>query len=164
MRGRWWWGAGAALIVSTAIVGSTIPESSFADLFLVVSVIWGVATLGLLARRVWLWATYRVGVRLFITYLLVGVLPILFAAAFAAVGLYILMGQYTSVRLGSEIRRVRWELAHQCETILQRADLQGAESAMALLQEFADASHEPLPHIVWQARFGDRLVRLGGVR
>ncbi len=162
VRSRWWWGVGAVLIVSAAIAGNAIPESSFADLFLVFSVIWGVATLGLLARRVWLWATYRVGVRLFITYLLVGVLPILFAAAFAAVGLYILMGQYTSVRLGSEIRRLRWELAHQCETVLQRADFQGAESAMALLQEFADASHEPLTHIVWQARFGGQLVRLGG--
>ena len=71
--------------------------------------------------------TYRVGVRLFVTYMAVGVLPILFAAAFAAVGLYILMGQYTSVRLGSELRRVRWELAHQCEMVLQRAETQGAD-------------------------------------
>ena len=106
--------------------------------------------------------TYRVGVRRFVTYVAVGVLPVLFAIAFAVVGLYILMGQYTSVRLGSEFRSVRWELAHQCATILQRAELRGPESAEELLEELAAASHEPLPRVVWQARFGDRLVGLEG--
>lgn len=161
-RGRWWWLAGAVVIVAAPIALGVAPESQFAEVLLVLSILWAIGTAGWVGWRLWRWMTYRVGVRLFVTYLGVGVLPVLFAITFGLVGLYILMGQYTSVRLGSELRRVRWELAHQCDTILQRAALQGADSAVGLLEEFAAASHEPLPRIVWQARFGDRIVGLEG--
>ncbi len=161
-RGRWWWLAGAVGIVVTVAALAVAPESQFAEVVLVLSILWAIGTAGWVGWRLWRWMTYRVGVRLFVTYLGVGVLPVLFAITFGLVGLYILMGQYTSVRLGSELYRVRWELAHQCETILQRAELRGADSAVALLEELAAASHEPLPRVAWQARFGDRIVGLEG--
>lgn len=161
-RGRWWWLAGAVILVTAAATLGLAPESEFAEVIFVLSLLWAIGSVGWLAWRLWRWMTYRVGVRLFVTYLMVGVLPVLFAIAFGLVGLYVLMGQYTSVRLGSELRRVRWELAHQCDTILQRAELQGADSAIGLLEEFAAASHEPLPRVVWQSRIGDRIVNLEG--
>lgn len=159
---RWWWIAGAAIIAIFVVADSLAPGSHITDVSIVLTLLWAFASVGWVILRVWRWMTYRVGVRLFVTYMAVGVLPVLFAVAFAAVGLYILMGQYTSVRLGSELRSVRWELAHQCEAILQRAELRGAESATELLEELAAASHEPLPRVAWQARFGERLIGLEG--
>jgi HAMP domain-containing protein len=162
LRARWWWLAGAVVIVTTAVTLAIAPESGFAQVVFALSLLWAVLSACWVGTRVWRWMTYRVGVRLFVTYLGVGVLPVLFAITFGMAGLYILMGQYTSVQLGSELRRVRWELAHQCDSVLQRAELQGVASAVGLLEEFAAATHEPLPHVVWQARFGDRHVGLQG--
>ncbi len=107
-RSKRWTAAGAALLAATVIGQAFASESALVILVTVGLVFWLAITGGWLAWRVWRWATYRVGVRLFFTYLLIGVLPLLFAAAFAGVGLYILMGQYTSVRIGSELRRIDW--------------------------------------------------------
>jgi len=159
---RWWWVAGAVIIAIAAVTDIVDSGSQIADVFLALALLWVLASFCWVIVRIWRWMTYRVGVRLFITFMAVGVLPVLSAMAFAAVGLYILMGQYTSVRLGSELHSVRSELAHQCDAILQRAELQGADSAAELLEEFAAASHEPLPRVAWQARFGERLVGLDG--
>ena len=159
---HWWWGIGAALVVAALISGGLAPESQIAEVSFVFSLLWALATFCWAVWRVWRWMTYRVGVRLFVTYMAVGVLPVLFAAAFAAVGLYILMGQYTSVRLGSELRRVRWELAHQCEMVLQRAETQGAEAAASLLADLADSSHEPLSRVLWRAKFDGVTSALDG--
>jgi serine phosphatase RsbU (regulator of sigma subunit) len=161
-RDRIWWISGAVLILSAVIFSAAFPESEFAVVLFVLSVLWAMAAAALISRRIWRWMTYRVGVRLFITYVLVGVLPVLFAIAFAAIGLYILMGQYTSVRFGSELRRLRWELAHQCDMVLDRAESAGADSAVMLLEELAGTDHEPLPRVLWQARIGDREVGLEG--
>jgi HAMP domain-containing protein len=161
-RGRRWWFGGAVIILTAVAVSAWAPDSTFGDFMVAVSILWTMGTVFWLAWRVWRWMTYRVGVRLFVTFLMVGVLPVLFAITFGMAGLYILMGQYTSVRLGSEIRRVSWELAHQCDLVLQRAELQGVDSAVGLLEEFAAASHEPLPRVIWQARFGDRSIGLEG--
>jgi HAMP domain-containing protein len=162
VRAYRWWISGAAVVVAAAIGRAFGPGSDFAGVFFGLSIVWVVGSVFRLAWWVWNRLTYRVGTRLFISYLMVGVLPVLFAIFFGAFGLYILMGQYTSVRLGSELRRVRWELAHQCDLILQRAELRGNESAEALLKELAAASHEPLPRVAWQARLGDRSIGLEG--
>ncbi|MDX2435417.1 MAG: SpoIIE family protein phosphatase [Acidobacteriota bacterium] len=162
MTSRWWWIAGAVLIAVAAVTAGAASESQAAEVFFVLALLWALAAFFWVVWRVWQWMNYRVGVRLFVTYMAVGVLPVLFAAAFAAVGLYILMGQYTSVRLGSELRRVRWELAHQCEMVLQRAETQGAEAAESLLADLAASSHEPLPSVLWQAKFDGVTSALDG--
>jgi HAMP domain-containing protein len=161
-RLRWWLIVGAVSIAAAAAAVVLNSESSVAGVLTVVSVIWLAATAGALAWRVWRWVTYRVGVRLFISYLLVGLLPILFGVAFAAVGLYIMMGQYTSVRFGSEMKRMRSELEAECHAVLDRVRTQGADEAAALLEELAATNPDPLPRVVWQARLGDRDLRLGG--
>ena len=160
-RLRWWLIVGAVLISVAAIAMFVNSESSAAGALTVVSIVWLAATAWALAWRVWRWMTYRVGVRLFISYLMVGLLPILFGAAFAAVGLYIMMGQYTSVRFGSEMRRMRSELEAECRVVLDRVRTQGADEAAVLLKELAATNPDPLPQVVWQARLGGRDVRLG---
>ena len=86
-RLRWWLIAGAVSISAAAIAVAVNDESPVAGAFSVLALVWIVASLWLVLWRVWRWMTYRVGVRLFISYLLVGLLPILFGVAFTAVGL-----------------------------------------------------------------------------
>jgi len=161
-RLRWWLIAGAVSIAAAAVGVVVDSESSIAGALRVVAVLWLVATACAFAWRLWRWMTYRVGVRLFISYLLVGLLPILFGVAFAAIGLYIMMGQYTSVRFGSEMNRIRSELEAECHAVLDRMRTQGADEATALLEELAATSPDPLSRVAWQARLGGRDVRLGG--
>jgi HAMP domain-containing protein len=159
---RWWWISGAAIVGVAVIATGTAPDSQFAEVFIALSVLWGLISATFLAWRLWRWLTYRVGARLFITYFLIGVLPVFFAIAFAAVGVYILMGQYTSVRLGSELNRVSLELLHQCELVLQRGQLEDVGAAKSLLEQLAKVPHEPFPRVHWQAKLGGRLVGLEG--
>jgi HAMP domain-containing protein len=161
-RLRWWLIAGAVSIAAAAVGVAVDSESSISGTLSVVAILWLAATAWALSWRVWRWMTYRVGVRLFISYLLVGLLPILFGVAFATVGLYIMMGQYTSVRFGSEMRRMRSELEAECHVVLDRVRTQGADEAAALLEELAATNPDPLPRVAWQARLGGREVRLGG--
>jgi HAMP domain-containing protein len=159
---RRWWLSGAILVAAAVMASAIASESVLAILLKVFAGFWVVASLWIMTWRLWRWMTYRVGMRLGFTYLLIGVLPLFFAAAFAAIGLYIMMGQYTSVRLGSELRRVRWELAHQCNLILHRAEIEGVDAAVSLFDEIAVTGHEPLPRVVWQARIGGRSVVTAG--
>jgi len=161
-RLRLWLIVGAVTIVAAAVVVAVNDESPVAGVFSVLVLLWLVATLCMVLWRLWRWMTYRVGVRLFISYLLVGLLPILFGTAFAAVGLYIMMGQYTSVRFGSEMERMRSELEAECHAVLDRVRTQGPDEAAALLEELAATNPDPLPQVVWQARLGGRDLRLGG--
>ena len=161
-RLRWWLIAGAASISAAAIAFAVNDESPVSGTLTVLALVWIVASLWLALWRVWRWMTYRVGVRLFISYLLVGLLPILFGVAFTAVGLYIMMGQYTSVRFGSEMNRVRSELEAECHAVLDRVRTQGPDEAAALLEELAATNPDPLPQVVWQAQLGGRDLRLGG--
>jgi HAMP domain-containing protein len=124
--------------------------------------IWVTISLVILIWRVWRWMSYRVGVRLFITYLLVGVLPLFFATAFAAIGLYIMMGQYTSVRVGSEFDRFGWSLLDDCEKVLEIASGEGPEAAFSALDEFASDPPNGLSRVFWWARIDDQTKAVGG--
>jgi HAMP domain-containing protein len=160
---RWWWISGATIVGIAVVAAATIPESQLAEVFFVFSLLWVVATAFLLAWKLWRWMTYRVGVRLFITYLMIGVLPLFFAAAFGAVGLYIAMGQYTSVRIGSELERVGWGLTEACETVLEATTDHGVEIARERLGEFVVDPPEPISRVLWDARIGgERVVFANG--
>ncbi len=158
-RRRWFVG-GAILIVLAVISSVAAPESQVAEVLLVVSVLWLLATAWLLGWWLWRWMTYRVGVRLFLTYLLVGVLPLMFATAFAAVGLYILMGQYTSVRVGSEFDRFYWTLGGEGAIVLTAARAEGVEAAVSDLEKFHLDPPDPLTRVLWRAHLGDRDIAL----
>jgi HAMP domain-containing protein len=159
---RWWWITGAVLIVAAVAITAIASESDLAGLLMVFAGFWVAASLCLVAWRVWRWMTYRVGVRLFITYLLIGVLPVFFATAFASIGLYILMGQYTSVRVGSEFDRFGWSLLDDCENVIEMASETGPETAFSALEELASDPPHPLSRVIWWARIGDRTQVVGG--
>lgn len=162
LRARWWWVAGAILMAVAAFATAVFPESEFAEVFFVFALLWGLASLVLVTWWVWRWMTYRVGVRLFFTFLLVGVLPLLFAAAFAGLGLYILMGQYTSVRIGSEFERFNWALAEDCEEVLEIAYETGSDAALSFLDELALDPPEPIKRVLWWATIGGKSATVGG--
>lgn len=156
MRKRWWWIAGAVILVTAVIAAGVASDSQFADVLFIISVLFAIASVSVVGWWTWRWMTYRVGVRLFITYVLIGVLPLLFAAAFAGVGLYVLMGQYTSVRIGTELQRVGWGLSEACETVLEAVATEGLESAKNRLEDFAADPPEPVSRVLWYARLGEQ--------
>jgi HAMP domain-containing protein len=151
---RWWWIGGAALVGLAAITAGVLPDSQLTEALFVFSLLWVIATGFLLAWKLWRWMTYRIGVRLFITYLMIGVLPLFFATAFGMVGLYIAMGQYTSVRIGSELERVGWGLTEACEAILEAAADHGVEASRDRLVEHVADPPEPISGVLWDARIG----------
>lgn len=159
---RSWWITGAILIVAALSVSAIASDSGLAVFLKAIAWIWFVITLSLLAWRLWRWMTYRVGVRLFITYLLIGVLPLVFATAFAAIGLYIMMGQYTSVRVGSEFDRFGWSLLDDCEDVIEIASDAGPESAFSALEEIASDPPHGLSRVLWWARIDNRTEARGG--
>jgi len=159
---RWWWIGGAALVVMAFLISAVASGSGFSIFVTTLAWIWVAISLWVLAWGMWRWLTYRVGVRLFITYLLIGVLPVFFAVALGAFGLYILMGQYTSVRVGSEFDRFGWTLLDDCENVIEIASDAGPEAAFASLDEFAADPPHPLSKILWWAQIGDRTEVVGG--
>jgi HAMP domain-containing protein len=159
---RWWWIGGAGLSVAAVVATAIASESVLAGLLLVFAAFWAAASLWIVTWRVWRWMTYRVGVRLFITYLLIGVLPLIFAMAFGAIGLYILMGQYTSVRVGSEFDRFGWSLLDDCENVIEIASNEGHEAAFSALDKLASDPPQPLSRVFWWVRIGDRTKTVGG--
>ena len=159
---RWWWIGGAGLSVAAVVATAIASESVLAGLLLVFAAFWAAASLWIVTWRVWRWMTYRVGVRLFITYLLIGVLPLIFAMAFGAIGLYILMGQYTSVRVGSEFDRFGWSLLDDCENVIEIASNEGHEAAFSALDKLASDPPPPLSRVFWWVRIGDRTKTVGG--
>ncbi len=158
---RWWLPVGAVLVVAATIAVIVNDESAIAGVLALAAMVWIAVSLWLLLWRLWRRMTYRVGVRLLISYLLIGLLPFLLGAAFVAVGLYVLMGQYTSVRFGSVMTRERSELYAECRTVLDRARAHGGEQAIALLEELAATNPDPLPRVIWQARLDGHDLTLG---
>jgi len=159
---RSWWITGAIIIVAALAMSAIASESGLAVFLTAIAWIWFVITLCHLTWRLWRWMTYRVGVRLFITYLLIGVLPLFFATAFGAIGLYIMMGQYTSVRVGSEFDRFGLSLLDDCENVIDVASEMGSEAAFSALDEIASDPPHGLSRVFWWARIEDRTKTIGG--
>ncbi len=160
IRRRWWWIGGAILLVTTALVSVVARAAQLTEVLSIFSVLWLLASGAVLVWWLWRWMTYRVGVRLAMTFLLVGVLPVLFAAAFAAIGLYIMMGQYTSVRVGSEFDRFYWTLGGEGAIVLTAARSEGIEAAVTDLEKFHSDPPDPLTRVLWRAHLGDRDIAL----
>ncbi len=163
LASRRWLLPGIALIASAAVATAVLPGSGLAGLLIFFALLWLAAGALVLLVRLWRQVTYRVGVRLLISYLVIGVTPFVFAAAFAAAGLWILAGQYTSVRFGSELRRVRLQLAWECGAVLDRTREAGTAAGIELLEELADRHPQQVTRVHWQARLGGRELRLGGL-
>lgn len=135
------------------------PGTAPAILTTVVMVVWllavGLAVLG------WLWrtATYRVGVRLFLSYLIIGVLPFLIMACLGAVVSYMATGQYASVRFGTILDRTYESLGALAETAARAPSAE----APGEVGRHAAALHPPLPAFEWMTREGPRRASSPGL-
>lgn len=128
------------LIVVAIAAKLTAPGSDAAALGTVFAVLWSVP--GVFACLRWLWRklTYRVGVRFFISYLLIGLTPFLLMAILAAIAGYILVGQYGSVRLGQELDALGERLAVRAAAAVREVSGTGSQPAATLLGSPIDAN------------------------
>lgn len=130
------------------------PRSVPATLATAVAVVWllavGLAVLG------WAWraATYRVSVRLLLSYLIIGVLPFAITACLAGVVGYMAAGQYASVRFGAALDRTYESLGELAE-VAARAPL---GEVPALLARTASSLQPALPAFDWVARNGAQVA------
>ncbi|MGV8038543.1 MAG: PP2C family protein-serine/threonine phosphatase [Thermoanaerobaculaceae bacterium] len=149
----------AVVVAVTLALQWLVPGTAPAILVTVVMVVWllalGLAVLG------WLWrvATYRVGVRLFLSYLIIGVLPFLIMACLGAVVGYMATGQYASVRFGTILDRTDESLAELAEVAARAPSV---EVPGLLVREAAALQHPP-PPFEWLVKDGSRVASSPGL-
>jgi serine phosphatase RsbU (regulator of sigma subunit) len=101
----------AALVLAAAAARLAAPGGDLAGLTVTVAVLWSLPAVFVGVRRLWRALTYRVGVRLFISYLLIGLTPIALAACLALVVGWAAVGQYAAGRVRGEIESLSSALA-----------------------------------------------------
>lgn len=149
-RWRRLWLGGGAILALVAGLGELIPAAALAPagpLFTVWAVLTGLA----LARALWRRLTYRIGVRLFLSYLVIGITPFLLTAALAFVTGYMLTGQYAAARFRAtmlgEYDRLAQLVCRACEgspaqapAVLEEGARQAAKRGLALEWVLQDGS------------------------
>jgi serine phosphatase RsbU (regulator of sigma subunit) len=138
------------------------PDSTLHGIASGLLVIWSVLAAALALRWLWRKLTYRVGARLFWSYLLIGLVPFLLVALLGTAALYMLIGQYASVRLGDTLARYDDALAEAGATALRSLEARGAAAAAAALGPAEKAPPMPLPRFEWVVSDGATLLRSSG--
>ena len=159
-----WVGAGVVFVITWALAGAFAQNSSLATLSATLTSLWLVISAVIAFWLLWRRLTYRVSVRLLLSYVLIGVSPFLFCALFGGFVLYLLMGQYTSVRLGTEFDAVAHALERDCERVLETCRDTGFEGAAALLERLSHRAYPPVPEVMWVARLGGEVLADGPAR
>lgn len=159
---RAWVGGGAFAVALWAALAAVAPEASVTRGLLGGVKLWAIPTA--LGCALWLWRrlTYRISVRLFISYLLVGVTPI---AVFALLGIvlgYAVVGQYTASRCGDDLWHARQALALLVEDALRATAAEGRDGAIAALEAGATRAPAPLAAPAWLVAEGGRVWRQKG--
>ncbi len=157
-----WLAAGGVLIAAAAVAQGLAPGSTIATLLTITASIWLVVSAIVLLRSFWLWLTYRVGMRLFISYLLIGGSTFFFCAALASFVLYMLAGQYASQSLNTQMRQLAIELSRTCQEAARAHAGGRTEAAIQLLDGLETDTTLSLPRIDWAARLGESEVRSPG--
>jgi len=125
----------AAGLVALAVVARLLrPGSDLAILALVVAILCVLPLLAWAARWTWRKLTYRVGVRLFISYLLIGLTPFALFAGLVLVLGYVLVGQYAGRRVGNEMERLSGAMAARAGSAVRELAQGRAEYARELLR------------------------------
>ena len=114
------------------------PASDAATLALVLAFLWAVPLAVWAVRRLWRKLTYRVGVRLFISYLLIGLTPFALLACLALVAGYVLVGQYTAARVGTEMDQLSAAMAARAAAAVRELTLGRAEHAREILENSSE--------------------------
>jgi serine phosphatase RsbU (regulator of sigma subunit) len=154
LKNKWWRRLLITVVVGGAwlIARSVDAEGDAAGLLGVLAFLW-VAVLAFLAAH-WLWRrlTYRVGVRLFLSYLLIGLVPFALLGGLAAIAAYMVAGQYTAQRGGELVAEVEAALTAQAGRLAAAAD-------SARFEMPADWAPAPLPAPAWLVAEGGREQR-----
>lgn len=126
-----WWGTGPVL-ATIAFLGRLFGWTCLWLPFLLLFIVWVVPS-GL-AALYWLWRklTYRISVRFFISYLLIGVFPLPLLAAIGVLGAYMLIGQFTSGEFSHLEERLLDAVTYHSDEALSTAE--SGRNATAVLQ------------------------------
>jgi len=149
----------AALGTAAVVTGVAAPGSQAAEVLRVLAVTASVPLAFVLVRRLWRRLTYRVGVRLLVSYVLIGLTPFALAACLALLLGYMLVGQYgtVSVRHRLALDRERFdEVARDALAALAR---EGPDAATARVR-LAAAREASAPE--WIVAEGARVWRSPG--
>ena len=148
-----------ALAALTVAVSLAAPRTDAARLGVVITCLWALPGTFVSLRWVLRKLTYRVGVRFFLSYLLIGLTPFLLMAILAAIAGYILVGQYGSVRLGQELDALGGRLSVRAAAVVQEQGAKGSQSATAVFDPPIDQSG---PRFDWVLADGTRVLRPHG--
>ncbi len=160
---RVWITTGAVLAAALVVLILVAPGSDARVLVTVGLVAWILAAAAAFLRRLWLRLTYRIGVRLFVSYLLVSVLPFLLFAVLLSLASYMLVGQYTSARFGELEVRVFRELQRSVSRTVDEAEDGGDARAVAYLKEAAARPPGEVPRLEWIYEDAGRTWRSEGL-
>jgi len=138
-----------ALVLAERLLAAIASEGALHGIVYVLLVMGWLLAAFLSLRWLWRKATYRVGARLFWSYLLIGIVPFLLLAMLGAAALYMLVGQYASVRFGDTLNRCDSALAAAGERAARLLDSGGVAAAAAALVEAERTPPEPLPRFEW---------------
>ena len=147
--------SGCILLVAGKIVGWT-PATVTGAAGLVAGIVF---LLAVALRWVWQRVVYRVGVRLFVSYLLVGVVPLVVLALMSMLASYMIVGQYASARLAEGMRFIGAELNHLAE----RANENGMAGAVLRLRQAEAQPPSNVPRIEWVISQGNEVRRSEGL-
>jgi serine phosphatase RsbU (regulator of sigma subunit) len=150
-----------ALIVAAVAVGLGAPASEAAQVLRVLAVLAAVPLVVWAVRWLWRKLTYRVGVRLFLSYLLIGLTPFALFAGLALILGYVLVGQYTAARVGDEMEHLSGEMAARASSAARELAQGRSERARELLQG-PSVGREQALHEEWVLAEGTREWRSSG--
>lgn len=159
-RTRLWLLAGFILVLATVAAAALAPDSTLFGVLVALLWLWFAISLTVGLWNLWRWLTYRVSVRLMLSYLLLGITPFLICSALAAIVLYMAMGQYTSVRFSGEMEHVDANLERDCRDVAASYDASGLGRATEVFNAAARRPRGLVPEVMWRAKLGD--VALAG--
>jgi serine phosphatase RsbU (regulator of sigma subunit) len=151
-----------ALVLGAVGAGVGGPGSEAAQVLRVFAILAGVPLAYWVARWLWRRLTYRVGVRLFISYLLIGLTPFALGAALALLVGYVLVGQYGSVEVKSELERRGVALSAAAAGALRELASRSPDEATRFLRDATASRGEGSLRTVWVLGDGVREWRSPG--
>lgn len=130
---RLWWASGLSFLFGAVVFSIVRLGGCLAVTFTIFFAAWAVPTFFYALYSLWRRMTYRISVRLFVSYLLIGVLPFPLMFGLGAFAAYVLIGQYASAEFGDVMRDVRESLVELAEGAATAAAAEGTAAAADLL-------------------------------
>ncbi|MGE5236185.1 MAG: PP2C family protein-serine/threonine phosphatase [Acidobacteriota bacterium] len=152
----------AGLAATQQLAHAVARDSAFDDLLTVLLVIWIVVTGVVALRYLWRKLTYRVGVRLFLSYLLIGLVPFPLLGLLGAVTGYMLVGQYGARAVGTVIEAESQRLGSRVQAAVRELGRGDATAAQAAAAGSPGERDEPAVHTEWLLADGNRSWRSAG--